>query len=139
MPTTVLIIDDNDLDVERIVRGLRKLNASVATHRALDGRDGLAMLQELSNSEANHRIAILLDLNMPRMNGFEFLEIIRSDDSFRETSVTVLTTSDRPKDLEQAQQLGARGYLVKPVKKEQLADLLSSLEADSELAGDMTP
>ena len=131
MAATLLVIDDNDLDFERIERGLKKLGADVPVRRALDGRDGLTVLHEMATSESGKPLAILLDLNMPRMNGLEFLEVVRADPTLCDTPVFFVSTSDRPDDVEKARELGVRGYLVKPVKKDELRELLASLEESS--------
>lgn len=111
----LLIVDDNDIDAEQILRNFEKLNLRNDCHRAVDGIEALDMLQG-SNGKAPlpRPVVILLDLNMPRMNGLEFLAELRADPALATTPVIVVSTSDRDSDLYSARQYGVAGYIVKP-------------------------
>jgi CheY-like chemotaxis protein len=114
---SLLIVDDDDVDVMNVKRALKKNNLDVPTDRAANGLEALEFLNQRFRVRGNiEKLVILLDLNMPRMNGIEFLRAIRKDDRFRMLSVIVLTTSDQPQDLEAAYNLNVAGYIVKPVE-----------------------
>ncbi len=125
---TFLIIDDNELDAEKIVRSMRRLNMPNETIRVSDGEAALDVLRG-SNGQSKlvEPYIILLDINMPRMNGLEFLKAIRADNNIGHSPVYVLTTSDRQQDIDAAYSYNVCGYVVKPVKLEQMVDALSAL------------
>lgn len=110
----ILIVEDDDVAAEAVVRSLRKnaLDFSVTL-----ARDGMEALEILRGERADLTIAkpylILLDLNMPRMNGLEFLEEVRNDHALRDAVVFVLTTSNAESDRNRAYQMNIAGYMVK--------------------------
>jgi CheY-like chemotaxis protein len=121
---TLLVVDDDDVAAEAVVRGMRK--------HALDcpiviAEDGMAALQILRGQHPTRQIAkpylVLLDLNMPRMNGLEFLRELRSDGQLRGTVVFVLTTSGSDADRARAYQEFIAGYMVKSGLGPQLSGL----------------
>ena len=123
-PLSLLVVDDDDVAAEAVVRGMRK--------HALDcpivvAEDGMAALQILRGKHPTRQIAkpylVLLDLNMPRMNGMEFLRELRSDSQLRGTVVFVLTTSGSDADRARAYQESIAGYLVKSGLGPQLSGL----------------
>jgi CheY-like chemotaxis protein len=91
-----------------------------------NGEAGLRMLRS-GEIPAGRRI-VLLDLNMPRMNGIEFLRVLRADPELRATSVVVLTTSNNERDKLEAYDLNVAGYLIKPVTFSEFADLMVTLD-----------
>jgi CheY-like chemotaxis protein len=118
------VVDDDDVAAEAVVRGMRK--------HALDcpivvAEDGMAALQILRGKHPTRQIAkpylVLLDLNMPRMNGMEFLRELRSDSQLRGTVVFVLTTSGSDADRARAYQESIAGYMVKSGLGPQLSGL----------------
>ncbi len=135
-----LVVEDNDLDVEKIERGLKKIKATKTIVRARDGREALEVLR---GSESRERLEppyiVLLDLNMPRMTGFEFLEELRADVQLRNTAIFVLTTSDRPSDVEMAHDYLVCGYIVKPINQSQMLEALSTLDGYWELCEHPAP
>jgi CheY-like chemotaxis protein len=121
---SLLVVDDDDVAAEAVVRGMRK--------HALDcpiviAEDGMAALQVLRGNHPTRQIAkpylVLLDLNMPRMNGMEFLRELRSDSQLRGTVVFVLTTSGSDADRARAYQEFIAGYMVKSGLGPQLSGL----------------
>jgi len=110
----ILLIDDDDVAVEAVHRSLRKVGMTPAIVNAEDGAEALEILR---GSDPVRRIAkpfvVLLDLNMPRMDGFEFLAEIRADSVLHDTVVFVLTTSDREIDRSRAYHKNVAGYMVK--------------------------
>ena len=110
----VLLIEDDDVAAEAVTRGLRRHAAEIQVTPA---EDGAVALQILRGQHPTRRVAaprlVLLDLNMPRMNGFEFLRELRSDPQLRCTVVFVLTTSDIETDRTRAYAECIAGYIVK--------------------------
>ena len=125
---SVLLVDDDDVAAEAVVRGLRK-NAMQCP--IVMAEDGSVALQVLRDAHATRRITkpylVLLDLNMPRMNGFEFLQALRSDAELRGTVVFVLTTSGSDRDRTRAYNENIAGYMVKSGVGPQLRGLAQFL------------
>jgi CheY-like chemotaxis protein len=109
---SILLVEDDKVDAMTIKRALRDIK--VTNHLDIVG-NGEEALEFLGNSEIDHPGIILLDLNMPKMNGIEFLKIAKSDESLRNIPVIVLTTSQEEQDRFDSFNLGVAGYMVKPV------------------------
>jgi CheY-like chemotaxis protein len=110
---TILLIEDDELDVISVQRTLKKFYTSYDLHIAHNGKEALAMLKHSENPIEPD--IILLDLNMPRMNGIEFLKIIREDKQLKNLQVFVMTTSSETSDRSLTEQLGVAGYILKPL------------------------
>lgn len=110
---TVLIVEDDEVDVELVTRGLSKRKLNFDVHTMTDGGQALSFLRESISGEQRSRLIVLLDLNMPRMNGHEFLEELRNDPVLRKTIVFVLTTSSLESDRARAYERNVAGYFVK--------------------------
>lgn len=125
----ILLVEDNDLDVEILKRSLRKIESKAALVCAKDGIEALELLEEDQKQHTIPRpFAILLDINMPRMNGHEFLEALRTTDGLCDAQVIVFTTSDNKKDVDLAYKNNATGYIVKPNSSSELAAVLETLQ-----------
>lgn len=113
-PITVLVVEDDEVDVMAIERGFRKTQIA---HELIIARDGLEALALMRGTEFVPRIGkpyiVLLDLNLPRMNGFEFLAAVRNDSELRSTIVFVLTTSKSDEDRARAYSANVAGFVVK--------------------------
>jgi len=110
----ILLVDDDDIDVEAICRAFAKLKISHPLCIARDGVEAIEILRgENGYTPLEQPYLILLDINMPRMDGLEFLEEIRSDDQLRRSVVFVLTTSCAEEDLKRAYESCIAGYIVK--------------------------
>jgi len=121
---SLLIIEDDDIDATALKRALLKLKLLNPVYRARDGLEGLEMLR--SNAVPAPYI-ILLDLNMPRMNGLEFLEALRSDASLTHNIVFVLTTSKSDEDIIAAYREHVSGYLLKQRMDDDFLQVVSLL------------
>lgn len=125
----ILLVDDDDVAAESVVRSLRKNTIDFPITLA---RDGIEALEILRSSHADLSIEkpylILLDLNMPRMDGFEFLQEIRSDKKLHDSIVFVLTTSDFDSDKTRAYNENIAGYMVKSAVGPQFAKLAALLD-----------
>jgi len=107
---TLFIVDDDDIDAIALERALRKLRLLNTVRRAHDGQEALNLLRA---GEIPAPFIILLDLNMPRMNGLEFLEALRTDPMLTHAVVFVLTTSKSDEDLVAAYRKHVAGYVFK--------------------------
>jgi CheY-like chemotaxis protein len=121
----ILLVEDDDVDVMNVQRAFKRNNILNPLWVAGNGLEALAMLRG-NEMPKDHRL-ILLDLNMPKMNGIEFLREIRSDPHLRPLPVVVLTTSRDERDRVEAYDLNVAGYLVKPVAFADFADLMAAL------------
>lgn len=120
----ILLIEDDDVDVEAIKRGFKKNKIANPFIIAKDGIEGLKILR----SELKQPYLILLDLNMPRMNGIEFLREIRSDPVLKTSIVFVLTTSDAEKDRWAAYEQNIAGYLLKSQAGQDFINVIQMLD-----------
>ena len=118
-------MDDDDIDVMNVRRALERAHVTNPVFVAHNGIEGLELLR--SNKVPRDRRLVLLDLNMPRMNGIEFLRELRKDPALRGTPVVVLTTSDDDRDKVQAYDLNVAGYLLKPVTFVNFVDVMAAL------------
>ena len=119
---TILLIEDDAIEILKFNRSLIKLREVHELIEAHNGENALDILAENSQIDL-----ILLDLNMPKMNGFEFLKQLRTDPNLKYIPTVVLTTSINSSDLKQAYSIGIAGYLVKPLKYEDYVLKIASL------------
>ncbi len=115
-PKKILLVEDDYLDVTNVKRALNKLAVDYTLHVAHNGVDALAILN--GNTQDGTRIhpdIILLDINMPKMNGLEFLGIIKSYYSLNNIKTFIMTTSAEEYDKVAAENLGISGYILKPL------------------------
>ena len=124
----ILLVEDNDIEVDILRRGLKKIGLANNIVRAKDGLEALKILNENAEGAAlTHPFVTLLDINMPRMNGHEFLTILRADPLISDTRVIVFTTSDNPRDVAQAYSQNAVGYVIKPNTSQELQKALQTI------------
>lgn len=121
----ILLVEDDGLDVMNVRRAFEKNNITNPLYVAEDGIEALEMLR--SGKVPAQRRLVLLDLNLPRMNGLEFLQAVRADPALMSISVVVLTTSNNERDKVAAWNLNVAGYLLKPVTVPSFVDLMASL------------
>lgn len=123
-PAKILLVEDDDVDAMGIKRALSKARIANELHRARDGKEAIDMLR---SGEISQPYIILLDLNMPRMNGMEFLEEIRSDEVLYPSVVFVLTTSGSDEDVFKSYSYNIAGYIVKTKLDKDFKQLLKLL------------
>jgi CheY-like chemotaxis protein len=127
-PLRFLLVDDDDVDVMNIRRAFEKNRVTNGLFVATDGKDALEKLR--AGEVPIQSLMVLLDLNMPRMNGTDFLREVRKDPTLAPLPVIVLTTSSEEKDIVEAHHLNVAGYLPKPVEFTELADLMATVHQD---------
>ncbi len=121
----ILLVEDDEVDVMNIRRAFQKNHIANPFFVAGDGIEAMEQLR--SGAIPRERRIILLDLNMPRMNGIEFLRELRQDPELRSTTVVVLTTSNNDRDKVDAYDLNVAGYLLKPVTFSNFCEVMSAL------------
>jgi CheY-like chemotaxis protein len=121
----ILLVEDDEVDVMNVERAFKKNNILNPLWVAGNGVDALRMLRA-NEIPKDHRL-VLLDLNMPKMNGIEFLKEVRADDQLKNLAVVVLTTSRDERDRVEAYNFHVAGYLVKPVGFTDFVDLMATL------------
>ncbi len=121
----IFLVDDDEVDVMTVRRAFAKANIANRIYVASDGIEALELLR--AEAIPTTRRLVLLDLNMPKMNGIEFLREIRSDPALQALTVVVLTTSNEDRDRVETYQLNVAGYLLKPVTFHSFADVMSTL------------
>lgn len=117
----ILLVEDDRIDAMTVQRALRELNSPNPLRHVTDGEKALEHLRNPANQRPG---LILLDLNMPRMNGIEFLTIAREDPELRSIPVVVLTTSREEADRLKSFNRNVAGYMVKPVDFAQFVEVM---------------
>ncbi len=126
----ILLVDDDEVDAEAIVRGFKNQRIGDPFTVVPDGIEAFHALRGTNGHAPLPRpYMILLDINMPRMNGIEFLQALRQDPEFKQSIVFVLTTSDRDEDIMAAYNEQIAGYLLKARAGKDFIDLISLLDA----------
>ena len=121
----ILLIEDDMIEVMKLNRTISSLNLNHKIIEANNGEDALKILQQKDTLPD----IILLDLNMPKINGIEFLSILKNDDTLKYIPTIILTTSNNQKDLLECYKIGVAGYVLKPLKYEHYVAKLEKLLA----------
>ncbi len=120
----ILLIEDDNVDVMTVKRVLRDLKIANQLVSTSNGEQALEYLRANGNKKP---CVILLDLNMPKMNGIEFLKIVKTDEALKKIPVVVLTTSSQQRDVVESFKLGAAGYMVKSVGYEKFVETIRTI------------
>jgi two-component system, chemotaxis family, response regulator Rcp1 len=127
-PVDVLLVEDSPGDVRLTREAFMEANPAVRLHVASDGIEAMAFLrQEGANGDVPRPDFILLDLNLPKMDGREVLALIKDDDGLRTIPTIILTTSEADADILHSYELNANAYLRKPVTLEAFEALVRSI------------
>jgi CheY-like chemotaxis protein len=108
----ILLVEDDDVDVMTVERVFKDLNITNQLVNTNNGEEALNYLRTDGNKKP---CIILLDLNMPKMNGIEFLKIVKADENLKQIPVVVLTTSSQEQDIVESFKLSIAGYMVKSI------------------------
>lgn len=133
MPRTldILLVEDNPNDVELALYVFRRNGIADRVRVVGDGEEALEFLQCRGNFAGRFRsegpAIVLLDLKLPRVDGFQFLQRMRSDERLRTIPVIILSTSNEPSDIIRSYALGANSYIVKPVEFERFVDAVRNI------------
>lgn len=121
-PKKVLVVDDSKL----IHKMFEVMLRSYSLVHAMDGREGLERLHEHPDIDL-----VLLDINMPSMNGFEFLDEVKGSEAFRKVPVVIVSTEGKDQDTLRGLQAGAAAYIKKPFRNDEILELIERLPAAS--------
>lgn len=119
----VLLVEDNLIEVMKMRRTISLLELPHNIHEAKNGEEALKLLEDKSNLPD----IILLDLNMPKINGIEFLKILKADEDLKHIPTIILTTSSNQKDLLECYKTGMSGYVLKPLKYEDYVNKIKTV------------
>lgn len=120
----ILLVEDDSIDAMMVKRALEELKV---TNELIHKQNGEEALNYLNDNSQTRPSIILLDLNMPRMGGLEFLEIVKSDSQLKSIPIIVLSTSSENQDLLASYSHSAAGYMVKPVDYHQFVGLMKTI------------
>ena len=121
----VLLVEDDTIDAMTVRRAFKDLTVANSLAHALNGEEALAYLRDETNERP---CVILLDLNMPKMNGTEFLKIVKADPSLKRIPVVVLTTSNEERDIVESFRFSVAGYIVKPVDYRKFVEAIQTID-----------
>ena len=121
----ILLVEDDQVDAMTVKRALKDLNVTNRLDISNNGEEALDFLRNDRNQKPG---IILLDLNMPRMNGIEFLKIAKKDELLKRIPVVVLTTSKEEQDRIESFELGVAGYMIKPVDYLQFVEVMRAID-----------
>ena len=121
----ILLVEDDRMDAMTVKRAMRELNVANPLVHAANGEEALEYLR---NDDYDKPCVILLDLNMPRMNGIEFLEAAKADEQLKSIPVVVLTTSGEKQDVIDSFNLNVAGYMVKPLNYETFVETIRAID-----------
>lgn len=122
----IFLIEDDQVDTMVVRRALKELHVANRLEHVENGEEALAYLRDPARERP---CLILLDLNMPVMNGIEFLQAAKADPELKRMPVVVLTTSDEQKDKVESFELGVAGYMRKPVDYQQFVEIIRTIDA----------
>jgi len=121
----ILLVEDGRVDTMITQRAFKELKIPNQLLATGNGEEALAYLKDENTEQP---CLVLLDLNMPRMNGIEFLEIIKQDDNLKKIPVIILTTSNEKKDKIESFRLSVAGYMVKPIEYKQFVEMIKTID-----------
>ena len=120
----ILLVEDDSVDAMTVKRALKELNVTNQLVHSIDGEQALEYLKADDNKKP---CVILLDLNMPKMNGIEFLQAVKKDEKLKKTPVVVLTTSKEQDDVTTSFRFSVAGYMVKPVDYKKFVEAIRAI------------
>ena len=121
----ILLVEDDQVDAMTVKRALKELNITNKLDIVNNGEEALTFLRNPENEKPG---IILLDLNMPKMNGIEFLQIAKKDDTLKRIPVVVLTTSKEDQDKVDSFNFGVVGYMIKPVDYRKFVEVVKTID-----------
>lgn len=121
----VLLVEDDTIDAMTVRRAFRDLKVTNPLVHTVNGEEALARLHDEKSAKP---CLILLDLNMPKMNGIEFLQVAKTDPALKKIPVVVLTTSSEERDVVESFRLSVAGYIVKPVDYRSFVEAIRTID-----------
>jgi len=123
---SILLVEDDRIDIMLVEKAFKEINIA---NELVTCSNGVDALNYLKTHRSEMPGLILLDLNMPKMNGIEFLKIVKGDPEFRIIPIVVLTTSEDQQDRLESYKYSVAGYMVKPVDYFQFVEMLKSIRS----------
>jgi CheY-like chemotaxis protein len=120
----VLLVEDDNVDAMTVKRAIKELNVTNSLIHTLNGEEALEYLRGVGNKKP---CIILLDLNMPRMNGIEFLKVTKADEKLKRIPIIVLTTSREEQDKIESFKLGVAGYMLKSIDYKEFVEIIKAI------------
>ncbi len=128
-PVTIIMVEDDDGEAKTLERAFKKAKIANPIRRAVDGIDGLKMLRgEDGHPPMAGPYMLLVDINMPRMNGIDFVKALREDEALAPSIAFILTTSKRDEDKVAAYDLNVAGYIVKDTAGSDFLNLIELMD-----------
>lgn len=124
--TPILLVEDDQVDIMTVMRAMKEIHVTNPVVNLENGEEALKYLRDPKNAKP---CIILLDLNMPIMNGIEFLQVAKHDALLKRIPVVVLTTSEEQQDKVNSFDLGVAGYMAKPVDYRQFVEVMRTIDA----------
>ncbi len=121
----ILLVEDDCVDAMTVKRALKELKRLNPLIHKTNGQEALEYLRDESNERP---YVILLDLNMPKMNGIEFLKIVKADDALKSIPVVVLSTSNEECDIAESYKLNVTGYVVKQIDYKKFVETIRTID-----------
>jgi CheY-like chemotaxis protein len=121
----ILLVEDDTVDAMTVKRALRDLKVCNSVAHVTNGEEALEYLQDVTQPKP---CLILLDINMPKMNGIELLKVLKADSDLHTIPVVMLTTSTNDRDIIQSFHLSAAGYMIKPVDYKQFVETIRTID-----------
>lgn len=122
----ILLVEDDQVDTMTVIRALKEIHVTNPLVHLENGEEAVNYLQ---NPKSEKPCIVLLDLNMPIMNGIEFLHVVKNDAQLKRIPVVVLTTSEEQQDKVNSFNMGVAGYMAKPVDYRQFVEVMRSIDA----------
>ncbi|SFN33016.1 response regulator [Nitrosospira briensis] len=122
----ILLVEDDKVDTMTVIRALKEIHVTNPLVHLENGEEAVNYLREPASEKP---CIILLDLNMPIMNGIEFLHVVKNDGQLKRIPVVVLTTSEEQQDKVNSFNMGVAGYMAKPVDYRQFVEVMRSIDA----------
>lgn len=122
----ILLVEDDKVDTMTVIRALKEIHVTNPLVHLENGEEAVNYLREPASEKP---CIILLDLNMPIMNGIEFLQVVKNDIQLKRIPVVVLTTSEEQQDKVNSFNMGVAGYMAKPVDYRQFVEVMRSIDA----------
>lgn len=123
----ILLVEDNPVDIDLTLRAFKKRNLTNTIQIAREGEEALDFIDKWNIGE-QIPLVVLLDLQLPKVDGLDVLQILKSHPKYKTIPVVVLTSSSDNKDIERSYKLGANSYIVKPVNFDKFVEVASQIE-----------
>ena len=127
-PFTVVMIEDDEGHARLIKKNLKRTFVGNRVVHLHDGEEAMGYFFTDQKAPKNDKILVLLDLNLPKVDGYEVLKRMKSEDATRMIPIIVMTTTDNPKEVDRCYEMGCNMYITKPIETDNFSDMMHKLE-----------